>query len=62
MTCSGGVPQDYQALVEADFLVNLFEDGATPHTIETAYETIFATETGRELMRQMFGLAGSRSG
>lgn len=49
---------DYQALVEADFLVNLFEDGAAPHTIETVYEKIFVTETGRELMRQMFGLAG----
>ena len=49
---------DYQALVEADFLVNLFEDGAAPHTIETVYEKIFVTETGCELMRQMFGLAG----
>ena len=49
---------DYQALVEADFMVNLFEDGASAHAIETAYEKIFSTQTGSALCRTMFGLAG----
>lgn len=48
---------DYQALVEADFLVNLFEDEASEHAVKTAYDRIFATDTGRALCRQMFGLA-----
>lgn len=49
---------DYQALVEADFLVNLFEDDASDHAVQTAYERVFTTKTGRGLCRQMFGLAG----
>ena len=48
----------YQALVEADFMVNLFEDGASEHAIQTAYEKIFRTQTGSALCRTMFGLEG----
>lgn len=47
---------DYQALVEADFLVNLYEDGTSRAGIEAAYKSIFKTETGRRLCRTMFGL------
>lgn len=46
---------DYHALVEADFLVNLFEDGAGEHAIRAAYGKVFATGTGRALCREMFG-------
>ena len=45
---------DYQILVEADFLVNLYEEGATPETQRRAYETIFRTEAGRRLCRALF--------
>ena len=45
---------DYQILVEADFLVNLFEDGSTPDTQRSVFERIFRTEGGKRLFRLMF--------
>ena len=45
---------DYQILVEADFLVNLFEDGSTPDTQKSVFERIFRTEGGKRLFRLMF--------
>lgn len=47
---------DYRILLEADFLVNLFEDGCTKEAVQTAYETIFRTESGKKLCRTIFGL------
>ena len=47
---------DYQALVEADFLVNLYEDGASEHAMRTARERIFRTQTGIALLDAMYGL------
>ena len=41
-------------LVEADFLVNLFEDGSTPDTQKSVFERIFRTEGGKRLFRLMF--------
>ena len=58
---------DYQILVEADFLVNLYEDGRPDGAggfmpdkaaVETAYQRIFATETGKWICRSMFALGG----
>lgn len=46
---------DYQILIEADFLVNLFEDKANKGMIKNAYNNIFKTETGKEIFRYMFG-------
>lgn len=48
---------DYQILVEADFLVNLYEEQATESAIQTAYKKIFQTETGKKLCRTMFHFA-----
>ena len=45
---------DYQILVEADFLVNLFEDEAVESTIYHTYDKIFKTETGKKICREMF--------
>ena len=45
---------DYQILVEADFLVNLYEDGLKPEQAKTALEKIFRTETGKTYLREMF--------
>jgi hypothetical protein len=45
---------DYQILVEADFLVNLYEDRANRRTIDHAYEHIFRTHTGQEIFKRMF--------
>jgi len=41
---------DYQILVEADFLVNLYEDDAGNRAIDKAYKRIFKTETGKKVM------------
>ena len=46
---------DYQILVEADFLVNLYEDDAGDRAIDKAYKRIFKTETGKKIFRLMFG-------
>jgi len=46
---------DYQILVEADFLVNLYEDDAGNRAINKAYKRIFKTETGKKIFRLMFG-------
>jgi HD superfamily phosphodiesterase len=47
---------DYQILIEADFLVNLYEDAESEAAVKTAYDHIFKTETGRKLCREMFAL------
>ena len=47
---------DYQILVEADFLVNMYEDKADMDTIIKAYDNIFVTESGKWLCRQLFSL------
>ncbi|MEA4813346.1 MAG: HD domain-containing protein [Oscillospiraceae bacterium] len=47
---------DYQILVEADFLVNLFEDSAKHSTAISVRDKIFKTETGLKLLSDMFGL------
>ena len=45
---------DYQILVEADFLVNLYEDAEPPAARKRAYEAIFRTETGKRLCGQLY--------
>ena len=45
---------DYQILVEADFLVNLFEKDSPKEAVEAACRNIFKTKTGKELLEQMF--------
>ena len=47
---------DYQILVEADFLVNLYEDELSKEEIEQAYMKIFRTDSGKKLCREMFHL------
>lgn len=45
---------DHQILIEADFLVNLFENKRSDENIRAVYERIFRTETGKLLCRRMF--------
>ncbi len=47
---------DYQILVEADFLVNLFEGGESKETAGNVREKIFRTESGKNVLNTMFGL------
>lgn len=46
---------DHQILVEADFLVNLYEDGSSTDAIRRVREMIFRTGTGLRILDQMFG-------
>ena len=47
---------DYRILVEADFLVNTYEDGVSREAVQTAYGRIFKTESGRAICRKMYAL------
>ncbi len=49
---------DYQILVEADFLVNLYEDNLSGQAVSAAYKQIFQTDAGRKFCREMFGITG----
>ena len=44
---------DYQILVEADFLVNFYEDGMSKEAIQTACGRIFKTASGIRLCRHL---------
>lgn len=48
---------DYQILVEADFLVNIYEDKVSQQSIENIYKNIFKTNTGKKICREMFSLS-----
>lgn len=45
---------DYQALIEADFLVNIFEGQMQRAEIKTVEQNIFRTETGKRLLHLLF--------
>ena len=47
---------DYQILVEADFLVNMYEDELSEETMQNAYRNIFRTEAGKKICREMYGV------
>ena len=47
---------DYQILVEADFLVNILEDGLAKEAALQAYHNIFKTESGKNICQEMFAL------
>ncbi len=47
---------DYQILVEADFLVNMYEDGLSKDAVEHAYNKIFKTASGIKICAEMFGI------
>lgn len=45
---------DYQILVEADFLVNIFEDEMPVSSIKNIREKIFKTESGLSLLNDLY--------
>ncbi|MGI6008368.1 MAG: HD domain-containing protein [Ruminococcus sp.] len=45
---------DYQILVEADFLVNYFENEMKPDTVRKSVGKIFRTEAGKRIAQLMF--------
>lgn len=48
--------RDLQILIEADFVVNLYEDAASENAVRAAYDRIFRTHAGRELLRTVFNI------
>ena len=46
--------EDYQILVEADFLVNLDEEDAGKKALKNAYRKIFRTQSGKRLFCLLF--------
>ena len=45
---------DYQILVEADFIVNIYEDDMDCSAIKKIIDRIFRTETGTLIVKEMF--------
>lgn len=45
---------DFQILVEADFLVNFFEDEISENAIRSVRDKYFKTETGKSILDQMY--------
>lgn len=45
---------DYQILVEADFLVNMYEDNLSKEAVLKAYDSIFKTEYGKKICKDMY--------
>ena len=48
---------DYQILVEADFMVNLYEDGESADAVRAVCRNIFRTASGTRLLDMMFGIS-----
>ena len=48
--------KDLQILIEADFIVNLYEDSASKNAVRNAYEKIFVTESGKKILKDSFGI------
>ena len=48
---------DYQILIEADFLVNLYEDQENEEAIRAVRKNIFRTKSGLKMLDEMFNIA-----
>jgi uncharacterized protein len=46
---------DYQVLVEADFLVNMFEGNMSPEVIREIRQTVFRTKSGLDILTRIYG-------
>lgn len=52
---------ELQILIEADFIVNLFEDNSDADTIATAIRKIFRTKSGTRLAETIFAVNAKRN-
>ncbi len=46
-----------QILIEADFLVNAYEDGLEPGPIKAFMNKVFKTESGKKLLKKTYAIA-----
>ena len=49
--------QDLQILIEADFLVNAFEDNLSKKAIRAMRDKVFKTTSGRACLNRLYGLS-----
>ncbi|SDX85206.1 HD domain-containing protein [Lachnobacterium bovis] len=47
---------DYQILLEADFLVNMYEDDFSNSAKKNAYTKVFKTDSGKEMFKIMYSV------
>lgn len=52
------IGEDYRILVEADFIVNAYEDKLSLSAIKSAEEKIFKTENGKAFLNSIFNTDG----
>ena len=52
---------DYQILIEADFLVNLYEDHESEHALRAVRKNIFRTLSGLKIFDDMYALNDAES-
>lgn len=45
---------DYQILVEADFIVNIYEDGMSAEAVKSVREKVFRTKAGTEILDNLY--------
>lgn len=55
-TCSDVDGPDHRILLEADFLVNCYEDQFSPEAARSVLQSVFRTRTGIGLLTEMLGL------
>lgn len=53
-TCKGIDSLDWQILVEADFLVNIYEEGLRREAVESIRRKVFITKTGLQMLDNMY--------
>lgn len=53
-TYAASEDKDFRILLEADFLVNAYEDGLAREACQTADERLFRTRTGRTLLQALY--------
>lgn len=58
-TYTGVDGEDYRILLEADFLVNAYEDNLSVESICTFRKNVFRTKNGTELLNMIYGLEHS---
>lgn len=54
-TYHGVSDKNLQILIEADLLVNLYEDASSPEAIANAYRKVFRTASGKAVFTEMYG-------
>lgn len=55
-TYTGVKGMDWQILLEADFIVNAYEDGLDKNSVRTFRDKVFRTQSGTKLLNDIFGL------